>query len=98
VEGLVAILGFGIGASVGTTIARGLGEVLRPVAVGAVRIGMQAGDAARTAATTLGTNVATAASGAKENLSDITAEAKRERNAAGDSRDTPARRIEVAHE
>jgi len=59
---------------------------------------MQAGDAARAAASSLGTTVVTAASGAKENLSDITAEARRERNAAGDSRDAPARRIEVAHE
>ena len=71
---------------------------MRPVAIGAVRAGTQAGDAARTAASSLGTSVVTAANGARDNLSDITAEAKRERATGADSRESPVRRIEVAQE
>ena len=97
-EGLFSILGFSVGASLGAAVARGLGNVARPLVVGTFRAGLAAGDAARTTVGSLATTVATAASGARENLSDITAEAKRERSATAEGHDAPARRIEVATE
>jgi hypothetical protein len=96
-EGLLAFVGFSVGASLGTAVVRGVGPVLRPLGVGAVQAGLALGDAARTGVSSLGNAVAGAAGTARENLSDITAEAKQERAAksAGESQDVATRRIEV---
>lgn len=97
-EGLLALVGFSVGASLGTAVVRGVAPVLRPLATGAVQAGMALGDAARTGVSTLGSTVAGAAGSAKENLSDITAEVKQERAAksGGDGQDSTPQRIEVA--
>lgn len=97
-EGLLAFIGFSVGASLGTAVVRGVGPVLRPLAMGVVQAGMALGDAARTGVSSLGDTVGGAAGSARENLSDITAEAKQERAAksGSDSQDLATRRIEVA--
>lgn len=93
-EEVLGVLGFGLGASVGMGIVRGLGGGARPVLVQLFKAGIAAGEMTRAAATRAGSAMSSATAEARENLNDLRAEAASERNADRTPRTGP-RKIEI---
>jgi hypothetical protein len=94
VEEVLGLLGFSLGATVGMSLVRGVSGGMRPMMVKLFKAGLAAGDVARGAATRVGTSVSSATAEARENLGDLRAEARAEREAGG-ARSSDARKIEI---
>jgi hypothetical protein len=99
-EGVLEVLGFGVGASIGMTVIRAATGGLRPALREVIKAGLTVTDAAQALVSHTSARVTTAASEAKETVTDLHEEAKAERAAAPRRAraDAKPRKIEIAKE
>src|SRR5258708_5331527 len=77
-EEILAVVGFGIGASLGVNLVKAVGRGLRPVAIDVIRAGLAAGDAVGSAAEQVRSSVAESAAEARQQAEQVRNEAEAE--------------------
>lgn len=98
-EGILAFLGFGLGASLGVNLVKAVGRGLRPAALDVIRAGLAAGDAVGSAAEQVRSSVADSAAEARQEVERVRNEPAAERAPRRARRKDPElRKIEIARE